>query len=88
MIGWVVAALVVGAIGAGVLTAAALRKAIKRKVSRYATRALLTKVARSGGAYHISIAALDEDGDVVEHETMSADKIDSSEIYTGQVIDL
>lgn len=88
MIGWVVAALVVGAIGAGVLTVAALRKTLKRRVSRYATKALLTKVARSGGAYHISFAALDDDGDVVERDTISADKIDSSEIYTGQVVDL
>lgn len=88
MIGWWVAALIIGGvIGAGVLTIAGLRKLIKNKVSWRAVRGLITNVAKSSGAYHVSIAALDEDGDVIDRETVEAKKIDS-DIYAGRTIDL
>lgn len=76
-------------VGMGLFTLAALRKAIKRRVSWRATQALLTKVVKSAGAYHISFAALDTEGDVIERDTItSSKKINDDEIYEGKYIDL
>ena len=85
MIGWWVFLLTIGAIGLGALTAAAIRKYVKRKMSRRAYSAVITDVVKKFGGYHVSFSALDDEGDYLDSATVETKKI-SDEIYEGNKI--
>ena len=87
---WLVFAAIVGIVGA-VLTAAALRKYVRKKLVRddvfnveYIKVDFIHKSLMSG--YHVFLDCIDDEGDLVDCFDVKAKKIDSDEIYEGNIL--
>ena len=87
---WLVFAAIVGIVGA-VLTAEALRRYVRKKAAKsmadniekikvdFIYKAMLT-------GYHVYLDCLDEDGELVDCFDVKAKKIDTDEIYEGNIL--
>ena len=85
MIGWWVFLLAIGAISLGALTAAAIGKYVKKRMSSRAYSAVITDVVKKFGGYRVSFSALDDEGDYIDSATVETKKI-GSDIYEGKKI--
>lgn len=87
MVEWWIFLSIIGLLGLGALSAAAISKYVKKKMSRRACSAIITDVVKKIGGYRVSFSALDYKGDYLDSATVKTKKIDD-DIYEGNIIDV